>query len=622
MGRSPIDGNKYGAFMEMTARDLLGEIDFDPAALKERYLAERDKRVRPDGNDQYVEISDRFAHFGEDPWADRTFTRAPLSDEVEVVIVGAGFGGLLAGARLRDAGFNRIRLIDAAGDVGGTWYWNRYPGAACDVQSYVYLPLLEELAYMPEHKYSFAPEIMGHSRRIAEHYRLYDDACFQTSVTSMSWSEQLQRWTIYTDRGDEMRAQFVVLATGPLNRPKLPGIAGINDFEGHTFHTSRWDYDYTGGDTYGGLTGLADKRVGIIGTGATAVQCIPHLAEWSKELVVFQRTPSSVDVRDNAPTDTDWFGSLEPGWQKRYMDNFTALVSGYDEPEDLVGDGWTEIFRGLTGIAARHASEQLGRRLLPDEKEDLMEVLDYRKMNGVRSRVDQTVDDDHTADLLKPWYRQFCKRPCFHDSYLPAFNRPTVTLVDTDGRGVERITPKGVVVDGREYELDCLIFSTGFEVGTAYTRRAGFDVTGRDGIRLGDKWSMGARTLHGMHSHGFPNMAFIGFLQTATTVNIPHALAEQASHLAHVLQTTRERGFSVVEASQQAEDEWQEVIAQSAVMARKFYEECTPGYYNNEGHVTDGTGFAAGLYGGGPIRFFKLLDDWRATGELPGLVLR
>jgi cyclohexanone monooxygenase len=608
--------------MVMHARDLVGDIDFDPDGLRARYRNERDKRLRPDGNEQYVEITDRFAHFADDPWADCSFTREPLTDHVDVLIVGAGFGGLLAGARLRDAGFARIRLLDAAADVGGTWYWNRYPGAACDVQSYIYLPLLEELGAMPAHKYSFAPEIMEHSRRIARHYDLYRDACFQTSVTGMDWDEAAGRWTITTDRGDEMTAQFVVMATGPLNRPKLPGIPGVGSFAGHTFHTSRWDYDYTGGDTYGNLTGLVDKRVGIIGTGATAVQCIPHLAEWSEHLYVFQRTPSSVDVRDNAETDEDWFASLEPGWQKRFMENFTALVSGYDEPEDLIGDGWTEIFRGLTGIAAKEASRRLGRRLDPDEKQQMMELLDFRKMNGVRSRVDSVVSDPSTAEMLKPWYRQFCKRPCFHDGYLPAFNRPNVTLVDTDGRGVERITPTGVVVAGVEYPVDCLVFSTGFEVGTGYTRRAGFDVRGRDGVELSSRWADGARTFHGLQSRGFPNMAFIGFVQTATTVNIPHALAEQASHLAHILGEVRDRGFDIVETSQAAEDSWQDEIARTAVMARDFYEECTPGYYNNEGRVTDGTGYAAGMYGGGPVRFFSLLADWRAAGDLPGLELR
>ena len=219
-----------------------------------------------------------------------------------MAVIGGGFGGLLMAARMKEAGFDDIRVIEKAGDFGGTWYWNRYPGAMCDVESYCYLPLLEELNYIPEHKYSFAPEILEHSRRIARNYDLYDNACLQTSITNLSWDETTEHWIIETDRGDKMRARYVAMANGPLSRPKLPGIHGINDYQGHTFHTSRWDYAYTGGDSYGNLTNLRDKRVGIIGTGATAVQCIPHLGEWAKELYVFQRTPSSIDLRNNAKT--------------------------------------------------------------------------------------------------------------------------------------------------------------------------------------------------------------------------------------------------------------------------------------------------------------------------------
>ena len=208
-----------------------------------------------------------------------------------MAIIGGGFGGLLMGGRLREAGFDDIRVIEKAGDFGGTWYWNRYPGAMCDVESYCYLPLLEELNYIPKHKYSYAPEIFEHSKAIARHYDLYKNACLQTGVSALRWDDTSGRWIIHTDRGDAIRAQFVAMANGPLNRPKLPGIPGITSFTGHTFHTSRWDYDYTGGDSDGNLTGLRDKRVAIIGTGATAVQCIPHLGEWAKHLYVFQRTP-------------------------------------------------------------------------------------------------------------------------------------------------------------------------------------------------------------------------------------------------------------------------------------------------------------------------------------------
>src|SRR3954454_6540850 len=386
---------------ELTA--IVGEIDFDPDALHAKYLAERDKRLRDDGIGQYVEVKAEFSHYIDDPYVDPGFTRPPVFDEVEFAIIGGGFGGLLMGARLREASYQSLRVVESAGDFGGTWYWNRYPGAMCDVESYVYLPLLEELGYMPKHKYSFAPEILEHSRRIARHYNLYDNAMLQTSITELRWDEDARRWIISTNRGDRFKAQYVAMANGPLSRPKLPGIPGINEFKGYTFHTSRWDYRYTGGDSSGNLHKLKDKRVGIIGTGATAVQCIPHLGEWAKELYVFQRTPSSVDVRNNAPTDPDWAASLTPGWQQRRTDNFNTLVSGGDAHEDLVKDGWTDIFRNLTGNAAKEASRKLGRRLTPEERAELMELADFRKMEQVRSRVESIVEDPATAEKLKPW---------------------------------------------------------------------------------------------------------------------------------------------------------------------------------------------------------------------------
>ena len=439
----------------------VGEIDFDPDALHAKYLAERDRRLRGDGIGQYVEIKAEFSHYIDDPYVEPGFTREPVFDHVEVAIIGGGFGGLLMGARLREAGIESIRMVESGGDFGGTWYWNRYPGAMCDVESYCYLPLLEELGYMPKHKYSFAPEILEHSRAIARHYKLYDQALLQTAVSEMRWDEAAGNWIISTSRGDRFTAQYVAMANGPLSRPKLPGIPGINDFKGHTFHTSRWDYAYTGGDSSGGLTGLADKRVGIIGTGATAIQCVPHLGEWAKELYVFQRTPSSVDVRNNAPTDPQWAASLTPGWQRRRQDNFNILVAGGNQDEDLVHDGWTDIFRNVTGTAAKQISRKLGRHLTGAERAEVMALADYRKMNQVRARVDALVEDPETAALLKPWYRQFCKRPCFHDEYLQTFNRPNVHLVDTGGKGVEALTEHGVIANGREYEVDCLIFATG-----------------------------------------------------------------------------------------------------------------------------------------------------------------
>jgi cation diffusion facilitator CzcD-associated flavoprotein CzcO len=625
IGRPYNPGNiqeKHAMKMHPEIVSLVGEIDFDPDALHEKYLAERDKRLREDGNGQYVEVKAEFSRYVEDPYVDPGFTREPVFDEVEFAIIGGGFGGLLMGARLREAGFKDIRVVESAGDFGGTWYWNRYPGAMCDVESYCYLPLLEELGYMPKHKYSFAPEILEHSRRIARRYNLYENALMQTGVTEMRWDEDAARWIISTNRGDRFKAQYVAMANGPLSRPKLPGIPGINEFKGYTFHTSRWDYRYTGGDSYGNLSGLRDKRVGIIGTGATAIQCIPHLGEAAKQLYVFQRTPSSVDVRNNAETDPKWAASLEPGWQKRRMENFNVLVSGGDQDEDLVHDGWTDIFRNLTGTAAKEAAHKLGRRLSSEERAELMVLADYKKMNQVRARVDAIVKDPKTAAALKPWYRQFCKRPCFHDEYLQTYNRPNVELVDTNGKGVERLTERGVVANGKEYEVDCLIFATGFEVGTSYTRRAGYDIIGRGGRTLSQHWSNGLRTLHGLTTSGFPNCFFLGFTQTAITISVPQALGEQAAHVTHLVTQARARGHEVLEATPEGEAAYVDEIRSLARIGQRFYMECTPGYYNSEGAAGNRNGFFSEMYGAGPLRFFEVLEQWRANGQMEGLDLR
>src|SRR5271168_2247107 len=359
-------------------------MDFDPDALREKYRTERDRRLRADGNHQYVEVKGDFSRYLDDPYVEPGFTREPLNDAVEVVIIGGGFGGLLAGARLREAGVRDIRIIEKGGDFGGTWYWNRYPGAQCDIEAYIYLPLLEETGYIPKEKYSFAPEILAHARRIGEKFDLYRNACFQTQIKDVTWSEEECRWIVTTDRGDRMSARFVVMSNGPLNRPKLPGIPGIESYQGHTFHTSRWDYGYTGGDTTGNLHKLADKRVAVIGTGATAVQCVPFLAKYAKHLYVFQRTPSSIDDRGNRPTDPRWVKTLQPGWQKHRMENFNVLVTGGFQPEDLVSDGWTDIIRNLGGLLmARNKDSEISMQ----EIMRLAEIADFKKMNQIRARV-------------------------------------------------------------------------------------------------------------------------------------------------------------------------------------------------------------------------------------------
>ena len=585
----------------------------DLEAIRHRYAAERDKRIREDGNDQYVEIAGDLARYVDDPYVEPGFQRDPVDKTVDALIIGGGFGGLLAGARLRQAGVKDICVVEKGGDFGGTWYWNRYPGAQCDVESYIYLPLLEELGYMPKEKYSHAPEILEHSRAIGRHFDLYDGALFQTGVQELHWDDDERRWLVSTDRGDVIRARFVSLASGPLNRPKLPGIPGIRDFKGHTFHTSRWDYDYTGGTAEGGLDKLADKRIAVIGTGATAVQCVPHLAAGAEHLFVCQRTPSSIDVRDNRPTDPEWAAELKPGWQRERMDNFNALVSGQSQKTDLVDDGWTSLIGKMLRL---YLESQEGEALsLPD----IMDLANLEKMNELRARIEALVEDPNTSEALKPWYRMFCKRPCFHDQYLQTFNRDNVTLVDTEGQGVERITESGVVVAGVEYPVDCIVYATGFEVGTGFQRVSGFEIYGRDGLSLSDKWADGIRTLHGMHIHGFPNCFLMSTIQGGFTVNYPHMLDEVATHVAHIVGHALAIEKEVVETSAEAEAGWVKTILDKGVRGGIIGDQtCTPGYYNNEGKPREHFEQMVS-YGDGPIPFFNLLAKWRDAGGFSGL---
>ncbi len=591
----------------------------DHDALRERYRIERDKRIRPDGNDQYVQPTGRFAHLLDDPYVEHV-ERAPVHDEVDVAIIGGGFAGLCAGARLRERGVEDLRIIEGGGDVGGAWYWNRYPGAMCDTAAMIYLPLLEETGYLPSAKYVPAPEIFAHARRIAETFGLYRDALLSTQVRSLSWDDDAARWIVRTDRGDEIRARFVTMGTGPLHRPKLPGIPGIETFEGHAFHTSRWDYDFTGGDAAGApMTGLADQRVGIIGTGATAVQAIPHLATSAAELYVFQRTPSSVDVRANRTFGPNDFAALRPGWQHEWLINFATLQTGGFTDVDLVKDGWTDISQRIRDRIVDMMSVP-GTELTPELMQRAYEDSDDEKMEEIRARIDSIVTDPATADALKPWYRQLCKRPCFHDEYLPAFNEPGVHLIDTDGRGVTAIDATGVWVGETHHDLDCLIFASGFEVGTDQSRRSGFETTGRGGLTLTEAWADGMVSMHGMHVRGFPNLFITGLAQGANLIsNITHNLTEAGSTAAAVIGHALDVGAERVEVSGAAQDAWMAMLDDSP---RSFLgnAECTPGYYNNEGGPI-GRRERRGMsgYPAGPVAFFDHIDRWRRSGEFVGL---
>ncbi len=588
----------------------------DKAALKEKYRQEREKRLRPDGVDQYIRLTDGFGEYLSDPYME-VQPREPKTDHVTVAFIGGGFAGLVTGARLKEAGIDDYRIIEKAGDFGGTWYWNRYPGAQCDTASFVYMPLLEETGHMPTEKYAHAPEILEQCQRIGKQYGLYDNALFHTEVKDLVWDEDNNRWIISTDRGDRFTAQFLGLGTGPLHVPKLPGIPGIKDFKGHSFHTSRWDYSYTGGDPYGApMDKLRDKSVAIIGTGATAIQCVPHLSRDAGELFVFQRTPSSVDVRNNIPTDPDWFKSIStPGWQKRWLENFTANQTGGFVTEDLVQDGWTDL---ANRIRSRVLSLPPGEFTL-ERVQEVWEDCDYEKMEEIRARIDSIVEDTSTAQGLKAWYRQLCKRPCFHDEYLQSFNNPNTHLVDTNGKGVDAITETSVIVAGKEYPVDCIVYASGFEVGTEFHDRCGFDLTGVEGRKLSERWAEGMRTLHGMHVHDFPNAFIVQPTQAGNLIsNIPHNLIEGAATIVSIVKHALDNGYQRVEATSEAEQKWVDIILQGGAMSL-FNPDCTPGYYNFEGQDP---GIRGKLYVGypqGPMAFFQFIDQWRNSGKFDGL---
>lgn len=609
----------------------------DKSAIKQKYAEERAKRLRPEGNDQYQRLEGTFGKMAADPYMPFR-DRDPVTDHVTFAFVGAGFSGLVVGARLKEAGISDFRLIDKGGDVGGTWYWNRYPGARCDTAAMIYLPLLEETGYMPTEKYVRGPEIRRHCERIAKQYGLYDKALFHTEVTMLEWQEDAKVWRITTNRGDDFTAKYVGMGTGPLHVAKLPGIPGIETFKGKSFHTSRWDYDYTGGDADGApMDKLADKRVAVIGTGATGVQCIPQLAKTAGHLFVFQRTPSSVDERRNKDIDPQWFeGIATPGWQERWMDNFVENMGQGIPSEDLIDDGWTELTRRIREKVLGGTPLWLAKRIAPvaakfnrspsqrnpDRLRAAFEDADIEKMEEIRARVESTVQNPETAEKLKAWYSQLCKRPCFSDEYLPAFNSPNTTLVDTDGKGVEKITEDGLIVGGQLYEVDCIIYASGFEFGANFQLKSGYDVSGRGGHLLSDHWAGGLRTLHGLHAHGFPNAFLVQMNQGANMVtNIPHNIVDHAKTIAQIVSHAEAKGYSEIEPTKEAEAAWVDLIltGQGSMVASA---DCTPGFWNNEGQGWSKEFRQAQGHPGGAEGFFKHIEAWRTAGTFEGLEFR
>jgi cation diffusion facilitator CzcD-associated flavoprotein CzcO len=593
----------------------------DIAAARKRYSLEREKRMRSEGQQQYVRPVGDFADTYEaDPHMPMV-PRAPISEDLDVAILGAGWTGLLAGYHLKQAGVSTFRHIDHAGDFGGVWYWNRYPGLQCDNDAYCYLPLLEETGFMPSKKFSDGWEIQEYCQLIAKRFGFYQGALFHTRINSMRWDQKIKRWRVGTNRGDEIRARFVIMGNGFLNTPKLPGIPGIKNFLGHVFHTARWDYGYTGGTQKNPvLDKLADKRVAIIGTGASSIQAVPYLGRYAKQLYVLQRTPSTVDERPNPPTDPEWVKTLKPGWQKDRKANFQHAAMEFFKPgePDLICDIWTEISRNLAAELAAEGWPQL----TPQEFMARRESVDYRVMERLRQRAATMVKDPKTAEALKPWYRFLCKRPLSNDEFYPTFNRPNVKLIDvSDTKGVERMTGKGFVAGGVEYPVDCMIFASGFEVSSDLDRRLGIGVfEGRGGQSIYQHWKDGPKTLHGLMTHGFPNQFYTGYIQGGLNASVTEQVSRQGYHIAYVISEALKRGVKMVEPSQEAQDAYVKHFHEVEVDTSQFQRECTPSYFTNEGQVKAPWALFR-AYGLGWDAFQKLLQDWRNKGNLEGLVL-
>ena len=542
-----------------------------------------------------------------DPFVEPGFTRDPIVEDTTVVVVGGGFAGMLTAIDLKKHGIDDIRIVEKAGDFGGTWYWNRYPGCMCDVESYVYLPLLEETGFMPTEHYASAAEIFEYSKLLGRTFDLYPQALFQTDVTGAEWDEEGLRWRVGTSRGDRLSTRFLVLAGGILHKAKLPGIRGIDDFEGKAFHTSRWDYGYTGGSPTDPMDRLADKRVGVIGTGATAVQVVPQIARAARDLYVFQRTPGAVGVRNQQPTDVEWFKNLKPGWQQERIVNFTQSVTGAQPEIDLVRDGWTQVMWVDTQKAVD-----------PDEAAAL-ERIDFEVMEGIRRRVEDVVEDPETAEKLKPYWGKHCKRVCFHDDYLSAFNQPNVHLVDTEGRGVDEISRRGPVVNGVEYPIDLLIYASGFEVTTDLHHRLGFDPKGVDGVALSERWAQGAHTLHGVLASGFPNLLLISLVQGGFGTNFSHLLSESAKHVAHIVEACVELGILSIEPEEAAEEDWLSVLHTVGFSGARYFANCTPSFYNSEQQAIDARAARNLTYSGSLLDYIGYLEHWRQDPDFTGV---
>ncbi|MYD99619.1 MAG: NAD(P)/FAD-dependent oxidoreductase [Gammaproteobacteria bacterium] len=486
----------------------------------------------------------------------------------DAVVVGAGFAGLYMLYRLRQAGF-RTRVFEAGSGVGGTWYWNRYPGARCDVESMEYsYSFCDELQQEWEwtERYAGQPEILRYVNHVADRFDLRRDITFDTRVVRATFDEDASRWQVETDTGLVVDAAFVIMATGCLSSANLPEFDGRDDFQGETYHTGRWPHE--GVD-------FAGKRVGIIGTGSSAIQAIPIIAAEAGHLTVFQRTPNYSIPARNAPIDPDYVREIKAEYSAFRARNY-RMQAGFgskiphndapassDDPASRESNYAVRWERGGFGYLSAY-NDLLRDR---DANETAAEF--------VRQRIRGIVDDPDIAERLCPDNVIGCKRPCLDTGYFETYNRANVELVDARDAPIERITPNGVVAGGREYVLDCIVFATGFDAMTGAV--LGVDFRGRDGMTLADKWHAGPRTYLGLGTVGFPNLFLItGPGSPSVLTNMIVSIEQHAEWISDCLEYLRAEGLDSIEATPEAEDAWVEHV--NLVAGLTLYPTCNSWY--------------------------------------------
>jgi len=475
-------------------------------------------------------------------------------DTVDAVIVGAGFAGMYMLHKLRQLGFTAV-VYDAAAGVGGTWYWNRYPGARCDVESinysYSFDPDLEQEWEWSE-RYATQPEILRYANHVADRYDLRRDIRFSTRVTAASFDESAQRWSITTDQGDDVSAQYLVMAVGCLSTSKMPEIPGIDVFRGKWYHTGHWPHegvDFTG------------QRLGVIGTGSSAIQSIPIFAQQAAHLTVFQRTPNFSLPAKNAPLDPDEFTALKARYPEHRHE---ARTSAFGVPNPLPEKSALEV-----SDAEREATYEAGF-----EKGSLVGMLlSYNDLitdkaandtaaEYVRQRIRSIVEDPEVAEALAPTDHPIgTKRPCLDTDYYATYNRPNVTLVNLRKTPLVEVTETGVRTSEREYEFDSIVFATGFDAMTGSL--VAFDIKGRDGVMLKEKWAAGPRTYLGVATAQFPNMFMItGPGSPSVLSNMMISIEQHVDWIADAMTYMREHGKQVIDPTLESEDEWTEHVTE------------------------------------------------------------